>query len=69
MLMRPSSRRNLLEAFALLSADQIVCGDPEIFKNQFGAIDRPVAQFLELLTDAKTLSLLADEQAHSAVRR
>ena len=59
---------NLLEALAFFPAHQIVRGDPEVLKNQFGAVDRPVTQFLELFADTKAFSLLADEQAHTAVR-
>ena len=60
---------NLLEAPAFFSAHQIVRGDPEVLKNQFGAVDRTVTQFLELFADTEALTLLADKEAHATVRR
>ena len=60
---------NLLEALAFFSAHQIVHGDAKVLKNQFGAVDRPITQFFEFFADAKTLTFLADEEAHTTVRR
>ena len=44
---------NLLKTFAFLATHQVVPRDPEILKDQLGAIDRTVTQLFQLLANAE----------------
>ena len=54
---------------ALDTADKLVGRDAVVVEDQLGAVDRLVAQLVELLAGGEALMLVGDEQAHALVAR
>ena len=64
---KPAGR--LEKALPLHAADQVLGRQAIVFQHQFGAVDRLVAQLVELLAHRKPRPLGRDEKAHALVAR
>ena len=63
--LQPAGR--LVEALALLAADQVVGRQPVVLEHQLAGIDRLVAELLQLAADREARLLGSDEHAHALV--
>jgi hypothetical protein len=59
----------VLEAASLDATDQAVSRNAKILEDEFGAVDRAVAELLDLLANGESAALLGDEHGHALVTR